>query len=416
MRRVFISHRNGRPDEVRFIRRLRDELAAAGFETLVDFERLNAGAALRQDVYTWLGICHAAVVLLSKEALGEDSAWVPTESSILAWRRTLDPKFLLIPVLMPGVEVDDLRVHLRFRDLGLHDLLCIPYVDEAGTIEKIKHAVQPLQPIARTPMEELAEQIEVKLDGVRDDFLEEVTRLCGAGQHQLPAGMLRTRVAALALLQAPLAETLAALEYLAPRLSGAQDIEHILELVAPSWVDLCAARWLAQCALAPAPRPAVVVNARTQFGAEMFVRRACCRPPRTMWHLVKVTAVFGEAVFEDLAMEIQTALEAAFASALQYDDAPAYQLQLVLNRLHQLGRATVVMLRLNVGFEELIPPLQERFPYLTFLFLSGDELPAQEFPASLLRLVEPSLAPGQELDALTTYQTARALLRPSTRL
>ncbi|MCE4554661.1 toll/interleukin-1 receptor domain-containing protein [Roseateles cellulosilyticus] len=413
MRRVFISHRNGRADEIAFIRRLRDGLADDGFETLVDFERLASGAALRQDVYTWLGICHAAVVLLSPEALGEDSAWVPTESSILAWRRTLDPKFLLIPVLMPGVELDDLRVHLRFRDLGLHDLLCIPFENEASTLGKIRAALQPLQPIARTPMEELAEQIEVKLQGVRDDFLDEVTRLCGAAQHELPAGMLRNRVAALALLQAPLAETLAALEYLAPRLGGAHDIDHILDLVAPSWVDLCAARWLAQCALAPAPRPAVVVNAQTQFGAEMFVRRACCRPPRTMWHLVKVTAVFGEKAFEDLAMEIQVALETAFASALQYADSPAQQLLLVLAKLHKLGRATVVMLRLNVGFEELIPPLQERFPYLTFLFLSGDELPSQEFPTSLLRLVEPSLAPGQELDALTTYQTARALLRPT---
>ena len=414
MRRVFISHRNGQADEIEFIKLLKEALGAAGFEVLVDFDRLTAGIHLRQDIYTWLGICHAAIVLLSPKALGADSAWVPTESSILAWRRTLDPKFLLIPVLMPGVGVDDLRIHLRFRDLGLHDLLCIPYEDEPNTINMIQTALQPLQPVPRTPVEEIAEQIEMRLHGVREDFLDEFTLLCGARHHPLPAGMLRSRSAALALLQAPLAETLAALEYLAPRLPGAHDIDHILDLVAPTWVDLCAARWIAQCALAPSPRPAVVINAQTHFSAEMFVRRACCRPPRTMWHLVRVTAVFGETAFEDLAMEIQTALEATFASALQYADAPAQQLALVLNRLNQRGHATVVVLRLNVGFEELIPPLRERFPYLTFLFLSGDELPSGECPVSLLRPVDPCLAPGQEIDALTTYQTARALLRPTT--
>lgn len=413
-RRVFISHRNGQPDEITFIRRLKDELVGAGFEVLVDFERLTPGATLRQDIYTWLGICHAAVVMLSPKALSADSAWVPTESAILAWRRTLDPTFLVIPVLMPGVEVDDLREHLRFRDLGLHDLLCISHESEADTIDQVRGALQPLQPVPRTPVEELAEQIEVKLHGVRGDFLEEVTRLCGAHEQQLPFHISPGRAAALALLQAPLGETLTALEYLAPRLPNGNDIEHVLELVAPSWVDLCAARWIAHCALAPAPRPAVVVNARTQFVAEMFVRRACCKPPRTMWHIVKVTAIFGEAVFEELAVEIQAALEATFANALLYD-APQ-QLSAVINGLKQRGHATVVIMRLTVGFEELVPSLQERFPYLTFLLLSGDDLPSQEFPASLLRPVDPCLAPGQEDDALTTYQTARALLRTTTRV
>nr|WP_315232126.1 toll/interleukin-1 receptor domain-containing protein [uncultured Albidiferax sp.] len=411
MKRVFISHRNGQASEIAFIKLLKDELAGAGFEVLVDFDRLTAGVTLRQDVYTWLGICHAAIVLLSPEALGADSAWVPTESSILAWRRTLDSKFLLIPVLMPGVEVDDLRVHLRFRDLGLHDLLCIPYENQDEAISQIRSALQPLRPAPRTPMEELAEQIEVKLQGVRDDFLDEVTRLCAAQEHELPAGMLRTRVAALALLQAPLAETLTALEYLSSRLPIANDINHILELLAPGWVDLCAARWIAYCALTPAPRPAVVVNARTQFGAEMFVRRACCRPPRTMWHLVNVTSVFGETVFEDIALEIQTALETTFAYALEYAEFPAQELLQVLHKMNQLGRATVVIMRLSVGFEELIPSLQERFPYLTFLFLSGNDLPSEDCPVSLLRFVDPSLQPGQEAEALTTYQTARAMLR-----
>lgn len=413
-RRIFISHRHGQAGDLEFIRKLKDELGAAGFDVLVDFECLAAGAHLRQDVYTWLGICHAAIVLLSPRALGDDSTWVPTESSILAWRRTLDPNFLLIPVLMPGVGVDDLRNHLRFRDLGLHDLLCIPHVDEASTFDRIQAALQPLRPAPRTPVEELAETIEVKLQGLRQDFLEEVVRLCGADGHELPPSVQGPRAAALALLQAPLERTTDALDYLAPRLPAPHDVERILELVAPGWVDLCAARWVAQSALTPPPKPAVVVNANTQFGAEMFVRRACCRPPKTMWHVVKVTAVVGESAFDDLAMEVQTALQSAFATMLQFSESPAQQLAAVLNRLSQRGHATVVVLRMNTGFQALIPALQQRFPYLTFLFLSGDELPDDDCPTDLLRRVDPSLAPGEEAEAETNYLAACVMLRAST--
>jgi hypothetical protein len=418
MQRIFISHRNGEADVRALIEQLQQQLARAGYDVLVDFDRLQAGAELRNDIYTWLGVCHGAVVFLSPDALSEQSVWVPTESSILSWRKTLDPAFVLIPVLLPGVGLDDLRVHLRYRDLGLHDLVCVTHRDADTTCTEVLSGLQRLVPAARAPLEDLAEQIEVLLGGVRDEFLDEAVRLAGAEPRRLPRGMVHARSAALAMLQAPLLDTVAALEYLAPRLPSAVDVDRILEIVAPGWVDLNAARWIAYCAQAPTPRPAAVVNAKTRFGAEMYVRRACCRSPKTMWRVVSVTGVHGEAVFADLAAEIQAALYAEFASALVDDPfggGAEQQLMPVLQALQKRGRPVVVALRLPGGHVELLPSLQERFPYLTFLFLSGPTLPAEECPITLLRPVEPLLPEGREDAAFTDYQTARSLLRPAQR-
>lgn len=416
MRRVFISHRNGEPEVMALVRRLSDAMAAAGLDVLVDMDKLHPGAALRHDIYTWLGVCHAAVVVLSPQALSASSAWVPTESSILAWRRTLDPAFVLIPVLLPGVDVDDLRVHLRFRDLGLHDLLCVQHVDDDSTCANILQGVAALVQAPRSPLDDLADPVTVLLRSLPEDFLHEAMRLSGADPKRLPPGLPLQRQTALALLQAPMADALAALEYLAPRLPADADADRILDLVAPGWVDLTAARWIAYCAAQPAPRPAAVLNARMRITAEMYVRRACCRPPKTMWPLVTITAVHGESVFEDLAVEIHEALQLEFAPVLLSDPmagTPEQQLDRLLATLQRRSRPVVVALRLPDGHRELLAPLQERFPTLTFLFLSGDELPPDDCPTTLLRRVEPELAEGSETLAITDYQAALSLLRPA---
>ncbi len=415
MRRVFISHRNGEANVLSLINGISTHLAANGFDVLVDFDRLNPGASWRDDIYTWLGVCHAAVVVISKDVLAGDSVWVPRECSILSWRKTLDPAFTLIPVLLPGVTTDDLRTHLQFRDLGLHDLQIIDHIDNYQTCTAILKGLEHLTAIPRSPLEELAEQIEAQLGSIRTDFVDEAIVLTGADINKLPQLGETTRKLALSLLQVPLANALTALEYLAPRMSSTVSVDRILDIIAPGWVDLSAARWIAFCA-ASEPKPAAVVNASSRFAAEMYVRRASCKPPKTMWRVVSVTGVHGELVFEDLATEIVEALLTEFSTSLltdPFDNAPESQLSGILHELNRRGRPVVVILRMLVGAVDLMPQLQDRFPYLTFLFLSGEILPDEDScPETLIRRVEPALLPGQETSARTDYQTARSILRP----
>jgi len=414
--RIFISHRNGEESVIALIKAIDERLAAAGFDVLVDFDRLRPGASWRDEIYTWLGVCHAGVILLSPDALSEGSVWVPRESSILAWRKALEPGFTLIPVLLPGVTTDDLRGDPRFRDLGLHDLQIITHVDAAATCAELQDGLARLAAAPRTPLEELAEQIQALLDGVKPDFIQEGLRRCAVDASMLSPLGDTARKLALALLQVPLSNALSALEYLAERTSTPTAIDRILEIIAPSWVDICAARWIAACASPSERRPAAVINATTKFAAEMYVRRASCRPPKTMWRVIPVTAVCGELVFEDLATEIYAALLASFSTSLIDDPfaaAPEAQLLGVLKELSRRGRPVVIVLRLPPGVAELLPQLQERFPQLTFLFLSGKDLPdPAACPETLLRRVEPALPDGREITACVEYQTARSILRP----
>jgi hypothetical protein len=213
-----------------------------------------------------------------------------------------------------------------------------------------------------------------------------------------------------------LSDALAALEYLATRTQSPGAVDRILEIIAPSWVDLSAARWIAVCAKLVDRRPGAVINAETRFAAEMYVRRATCLPPKTMWRVVPITAVCGEIAFEDLATEIHAALLTELQPNLLADDFgadPDSQLTALLQKLNSLGRPVVIVMRLPGDAAELVPKLQERFPFLIFLFLSGKELPdAAGWPETLLRRVEPKLLAGRESSARTDYEAARTLLRP----
>lgn len=414
MQRVFISHRNGDAKVIALINGISTRLAKEGFDVFVDFDRLSPGTQWCNDIYTWLGICHAAIVIISKDVLQEDSVWVPRECSILAWRKALDPSFVLIPVLLPEVSTEDLRAHLQFRDLKLHDYQVIDHIDPVDTCNAIIEGLGKLSSAPKSPLEELAEQIEIQLQSVRAEFLDQAISFTQADVKKLPRNIDPIKLLAFALLQSTIANFVKALEYLAPRIPASIAVDRILDIIAPVWVDLSAARWIAFCSSSD-PKPAAVINASSKFAAEMYVRRACCKPPKTMWRIVCVTGAYGEFAFDDLVEEIVEALLTEFATSLISDPFESnleIQLASVLHELNRQGRPVIVILRMPVGAADLIPRLQDRFPYLTFLFLSGEVMPDEEqCPVTLLRRVEPELLPGQENSARIDYQTARSILR-----
>jgi hypothetical protein len=81
--RIFISHGNRDTEALLFLDQLSEKLQEQGFDVLVDRRRLQGGAKWRDEIYTWLGLCHAAVIVLSENVFEQDSIWVPRETSIL---------------------------------------------------------------------------------------------------------------------------------------------------------------------------------------------------------------------------------------------------------------------------------------------------------------------------------------------
>lgn len=265
-RRIFVSHSNGDRDSPAYIEAIDTALRAAGFDVLVDRDRLEPGAKWRDDIYTWMGLCHGAVILISEAAMRPGSIWVPRETSILLWRRTLDPTFSVIPACLGTVAPEDLNGGV-FADMQLGEIQTAP----AGTPAELAAVLtKHFAPLAapKTPLEVLASRLVELLLAVSERAVEEaIEALPGDLGLANPAGD-RRRSLALALLQVGLRDSLGALEVLAEYIEGSK-ADQILSMIAPSWVDLCAARWLADCGARIEDKPAAVLNAATPFCARM---------------------------------------------------------------------------------------------------------------------------------------------------
>lgn len=383
---------------------------------MVDIERLKPGAKWRDEIYAWLGLCHGAVILLSPEAFEPGSFWVARESAILTWRNTLSPDFLIIPVLLPGVTTDQLRSDVQFRDLRLETFQVVQHKNSNDTTRVVLDGLSKMTASGTTPMEEIALQVEILIEDIGQVALEKAFEALAVDLDIITPAIALPRALATALLQVPLAEAVKALEILIQFAPDPSAIDRILDIIAPNWVDLNAARWIARCALETSIKPAVVLNAETKFAADMYIRRAACKPPKTCWYVLPITSVFGENTFDDIAQEIWQSLHASFADFLLKDPFCSdldQQLAALLQDLQQRARPVVVVCKLPPQANVIILRLRDKFPYLHFLFLSGSELPdAEEYPETVLRLIKPALPHGKEQEARREFIAARTILRP----
>jgi TIR domain len=124
---IFISHSAHAHEEPQTQRFLNELIAAIeqvdGLQALADQRDLDAGDDWMQRLFAWMGLCDAAVVLLSPRAVKrENSTWVPRETNLLLWRRKLDPDFVLVPVFVGDLRHEDLRANAFLADVRLADL------------------------------------------------------------------------------------------------------------------------------------------------------------------------------------------------------------------------------------------------------------------------------------------------------
>ncbi len=108
MAMVFVSHSSRQDEKAAWVReRLRERLTAMNWDVKVDTDALQGGVEWRGQLYGWLADCDAAVILLNKDAL--ESSWVHREAHILMWRRSLGARLTVVPVLLPDVEIKEIR-------------------------------------------------------------------------------------------------------------------------------------------------------------------------------------------------------------------------------------------------------------------------------------------------------------------
>lgn len=99
------------------------------WDVFVDEERLNPGDTWRPIILQQLSRCRAGIILFDEWAV-KQSAWVKAEAHILCFRKSIDPDFQLIPVLLDKLELKD----TCFNEYEPFELNAINVVRDDGTL------------------------------------------------------------------------------------------------------------------------------------------------------------------------------------------------------------------------------------------------------------------------------------------
>ena len=430
--RVFISHSAHAVDEpatLAFLHALTAALQATpGLEPLTDHKDLQAGDEWLQRLYAWMALCDAAVVLLSPRAVTrENSTWVPREANLLLWRKALDTRFVVIPVLIGGLTRADLTGNPFLADVRLTDLQLAPELPEADKVSAIVQALRNKLALAapRLSFDPLRVHVQdcIQRDAPETSIDAVLSQHYGADpwqplvpRHQkLSWQMVRQAVSAAV---DPVIQDVT-LGSQGHRQLGAQLFEALYPLRLPAE---CAARLLTLCRQQEG-RGAVLVNTQDTWAVQQLLRAATGLPRDDwlrIWHVVELNDAWGD---DDLS-EITVALAIELAGAVLGTDAwdklsrlsdPAQRLAQQLSRLKaqlSLARAeTGVPVIVSAAYTErwaaLAAPLAQQFPSTVLLYWTGDALPATlPAGADCLRLT-PTWEPGLDFSWSLDYRRKR---------
>lgn len=283
--RVFISYSSKSAAALAALEALRLELTRAGYTVFIDRWDLKPGERWRPKILFALAECTAGVLLLSQDTLKQPPQghpWVLFESSILSFRRELDPNFQLIPVLLEGLKPQALEKARFFSPQALAQV----QVAQADTPEQLAQKVRQALGDAsgrkgqRTLLQRVTEQFQLSLLKVSDNELRLLALqlrnrdFTAWTQDQCRAGIAMS-LARMALLEGS-AGMKKAIDSLLESLD-AERAERFLRLMDPLWVQ--AERALRLKALPPRPPLPTSVAITSdpiyfEFTAEAHVHRA----------------------------------------------------------------------------------------------------------------------------------------------
>jgi hypothetical protein len=416
LRTVFISHSaNGDSFAGDVLERLSDVLESRKYEVWVDRSGLRSGREWEDQLQVWAGSCDAAVVLLNVKALNSD--WVRDEVTILLHRRHMLGRRrgqgpFVLPVLIGGVRPRDVR------STGLRKLTKLHLLD--GSAELDAHALaervvghfaspgldgEPAETGGKA-MDEWVERIAYRIGQVASESrLAEAARALEMSDDEVATIRLwdGTRFLAHRLMDDRLCRrAVHAVGKLTPFMP-VDDGRKLVHEMAPTWVDGEAA-----ALMLPEPsddRLVALLNAcRPETGEEYFAR-ATCRAITGYWSRIVGIAVGHQPVAE-LLTAWERALESDFVIGHPDDQqAPPFRCFLIVDPNG-----------VNLEFiADAIRTMNERYPWLGILLLTGGSLPDDATVRSWrLRnpvLLRPALDDRAEF---TARQTVRDLVNLTT--
>jgi hypothetical protein len=305
--KIFISHSAKTDPAKSLLERLQTELAAGGFELLVDHTRLDQhpGVRWREALNAWLEICDGAIILCSREALQSD--WVRAEAVILNHRRGGGTRgFPLLLGLVGDVVPEDLEKDF-WRVTGLAAAQVLRSMYQESLPEKAVELFGALkQRYEDSPAMRRERDLLAQLESCNENELAAAARRLGADlAYWAPDIEGKRKGLARLLLQSTLTDAAEALEQI-PR-AKLRDPIKILELIEPSWVSLMGVDWLREKALGSEAPCAVGLNTGKEHTALCYVKRASFVEGKP-WKSLDLPYRQGEEAEVEFANELDEAL------------------------------------------------------------------------------------------------------------
>ena len=372
------------------------------FAVLIDKDDIPTGDDWRRVLNTWVGDCHAAVLLLSDRAL--QRPWVAYEAAILRFRQ-IHRSCRLVLVFLESVNEEALQKSL-LSPAALDATQAIRAASHAEIIQRIDAVLEGLA-LDKTPIDGQCEYIKDKLgrsltEPLANDF---------AAKLQFDLGDWKSdpyRDLSLALIgEKDLLRVASVLSDLRGHINNEREFQNLFEIAASSWVDTFAAQTFKNVATNADPEKRTVsVGAIRPLIAECYVRRAAAdRPPLDSWITTSIDGVFADDPKTTLETQVRHALLARLR--LSNDEQLSKKL-----RAKDLIREPIVVALPGEGLDRpVLNHLRAKFPTITFFALAGQDAATREtLRRSGVLSLAPDLTESFEDSFCDAYEDAREAL------
>ncbi len=427
--RIFVSHNTKGTEDENLLDNICNRLNK-DFEVITD----NKKQGIKNEWQHWhlkllneLGKCDAGIIFLNDQNC-TDLDCVHT-ASILRWRYWKENYFKLLIICLGTVTskhtCEGAWARLSFS--GTHQFF-FPAPKEDEILKKINSQLNYLRtyPCKKTPVERMEDALTGLLAEVKDknylkDAVNEIVWHSNKSvlpiehgcynQSQLPVEQCLAR----AMLRQGMGSFYALINTLKNRITNVS-YRNILELIAPSWVDLRAAGLIAKNINKKHDERVFCVNGGIpNFTGEMYVRQACYSDggPDYSWKVIQVTTIDGDNVIEFIIRQIRKGLINKFPSIKkrysrieEIDDELIKKIDKMINQQleEQEANNDLTFVVVPPAFEintEVLKQIRNSYPSLTFFLLTGCKTTHPSFDH--VEFLEPFLNPGAEDRANQEY-------------
>jgi hypothetical protein len=399
MAQIFVSHSAKDP----FAESVRDKLVAKlremGLTPLVDKE-IRPGDQWRARLDYWIGCCHGAVLLFSRDAV--DSDWVRKEATILTWRKALHPHLRLIPVLLGNVSPEELRQgYLKTIEVSEIEWIKAGTQTVDALVEKIAEQFLELSADQDNPgLRDWVEQVADCLKDLRQSTLNRAAELLQieVGDWQ---GLCKFSVSlAHHLLHRRLDEVEEAVgELLKGLRPGSPSSATLCRLLEPLWVREEAARHILPATRCAESERLLAINTQSPDTGTCYVRRATCSVQGIP--VVTTSGIFGEDGPREALGAFEKACRLRFLGPDEGRGYPEARREKLLQMAMRRQLPAFLLVPEQAVQREVIAALRHRFPLATFVLLSGSSFPDRvALGLPRLDLVVPELKEDEEDEAL----------------